>query len=178
MQYCESMHWKISSFIYLLIVLRDNDCYPFHDWEEMGALEDCESILVSRTHFEWLANSTFRSDGLGPCLLGFFWGGVGDLVDSHGWRRPSGSSEAMVFGGAKNRAGTLIWENWANWENEGLGVWVNWGSTVRKLLVSCIGQLTACLEFSQPCSLLWLLLRQPAASGCDLRAPGLSSITG
>ena len=49
----------------------------------MGALEDCESILVSRTHFEGLANSTFRSDGLGPCLL-VFWGGFGDLVDSHG----------------------------------------------------------------------------------------------
>lgn len=48
----------------------------------------------------------------------FILGGmvVGDLVDSCDWRRPSGSSETMVFGGAKNRAGTLIWENWAMWK--------------------------------------------------------------
>ena len=97
--------------------------------EEVGALEDCESIPVSRTHFEWLANSTCRSDGLVPCLLVFSWGVgvvVGDLVDSCDWRRPAGSSETMVFGGAKNRAGTLIWENWAMWKMKVWGLGELW----------------------------------------------------
>lgn len=47
MQYDESGHWKLASFIYLFIILRDSEIYPFHGLEKVGALEKCEYVLVS-----------------------------------------------------------------------------------------------------------------------------------